>query len=301
MQSATLNLTPLRDALLELYSAIAQVCDKNNIRYYVGYGTALGAVRHHGFIPWDDDFDIMMPRCDYDRFIRLASSQLPSYLKIVNWKNTPEFGDYLFGKVQDVRRGRVDSVFAQCGRPVGHGIFIDIYPIDGFPKLKISQMLLSVRLRLIRIWVWSGVMRGKFPMHKGVYPNCSPFRRLVAFVVSVIFYPWLGGLKSDGDLASYFDSFIRKWEFHDDGLAASWWRTTSSPVGTVWPSCVFASGVDLAFGAGKVRCPLDFNNYLKIRYGDYMKMPPEEMRVPGHIGDGVCPWVYGPTTDELPY
>ena len=115
------NLRPVWDATLEVYKAVAALCDKHHLRYYVTYGCALGAVRHRGFIPWDDDFDMSMPREDYQRFIALATKELPPYLKFVNWRNTPEFS-MLCGKIQDVREDRIKSIEKSCGRLLSNGI-----------------------------------------------------------------------------------------------------------------------------------------------------------------------------------
>ena len=109
-----INLKPVWDAVLNVYREVAQICDKHGLRYYLTDGTALGAVRHKGFIPWDDDFDMSMPREDYQKFIEIARNELPEHLKFVNWENTPEF-TLLFGKVQDTRADFVKSIEAECG------------------------------------------------------------------------------------------------------------------------------------------------------------------------------------------
>ena len=77
------NLKPVWSAILEVYDQYALVCNRFGLRHWVAYGTLLGAVRHKGFIPWDDDFDVFMPREDYERFLSIADTELPEYLKIV--------------------------------------------------------------------------------------------------------------------------------------------------------------------------------------------------------------------------
>lgn len=127
------GMRPVWDAILEVYDAFAKVCDKNGLRYYVSDGGALGAVRHGGFIPWDDDLDVSMPREDYEKFIELSKTELPPHLKFVNWKNTPEF-TLLFGKVQDSREDKIRAIEEKTGRMLSNGVYIDIFPIDGYPN-----------------------------------------------------------------------------------------------------------------------------------------------------------------------
>ena len=127
------GLRPLWDASLGIYREIAKICERHGLRYYVTDGTALGAVRHKGFIPWDDDFDMSMPRPDYEKFKKIFMAELPPHLKFVDFHNTPEFG-LLFGKVQDCRRDKIEALEKVVGFQLSNGLFIDIFPIDGYPR-----------------------------------------------------------------------------------------------------------------------------------------------------------------------
>ena len=92
------RLRPLWDAMLEVYKAFAAICDKHGLRYCADCGTALGAVRHGGFIPWDDDMDIQMPRLDYEKFASLAQQELPMGYAWIDRFNCRDY-DNGFGKV----------------------------------------------------------------------------------------------------------------------------------------------------------------------------------------------------------
>ena len=78
------GLRPLWDALYEIYEEFAKICDKHGLRYYAFAGTLLGAIRHNGFIPWDDDLDVAMPRPDYEKFIQISKTELPRHLNFVD-------------------------------------------------------------------------------------------------------------------------------------------------------------------------------------------------------------------------
>ena len=114
------NLRPLWDELLKIYKVFASICDKHHLRYYACGGTALGAVRHKGFIPWDDDIDMFMPRHDYTQFIELAKSELPEGF---SWQSIEVDSKYRlpFGKVWNS----------------GKRAAIDILPLDGIPKNRV--------------------------------------------------------------------------------------------------------------------------------------------------------------------
>ena len=126
------NLRPIWNVLLEIYKAFDVVCQKHGLVHYVGYGTLLGAIRHGGFIPWDDDFDVIMPRPDYERFISLRD-ELPENLR---WQSLETDRDYelLFGKIREVRPQKLDSVQKASGLSLAQGLFIDVFPMDGFPS-----------------------------------------------------------------------------------------------------------------------------------------------------------------------
>ena len=106
---------------------IDKACAKLGLHYYMVGGTLLGAVRHKGFIPWDDDLDIAMPRKDFDLFIKHCSSCLPKYLKLY-WISTNKTYWYPFAKVEDTRTKFVEHSYQNLKEK--HGIYVDIFPLD---------------------------------------------------------------------------------------------------------------------------------------------------------------------------
>ncbi|KXB74135.1 hypothetical protein HMPREF1860_02125 [Prevotella amnii] len=115
----------LQKKLLSLFKEFTLFCKKNNLTYYAAYGTAIGAVRHHGIIPWDDDVDVWMPRKDYEKLLKLKTTLLKTNYEIINIENK---GYYLyFAKFCN----RNTSIIEREGEP-NIGLYIDIFPLDNY-------------------------------------------------------------------------------------------------------------------------------------------------------------------------
>ena len=105
------NIEKLYEVDLDIVKSVVSICDSNGLIYYMSGGTLLGAVRHHGFIPWDDDIDLAMPRDDYEKFLEIAPDLPPENLQIVNCRNYPRYRYYITrarnidAKVEEVRIG----------------------------------------------------------------------------------------------------------------------------------------------------------------------------------------------------
>lgn len=147
MDSKQYNLRPVWNALLEMYSAFDSFCASHGLVHYVAYGTLLGAVRHGGFIPWDDDFDVMMPRSDYERLMGMRDL-LPENMKWVSIE-TNSSHNLLFAKIIETRELVVKKVQAESNLSLGQGLFIDIFPLDGLPSNPMSLFLWRIE-RAIR-------------------------------------------------------------------------------------------------------------------------------------------------------
>ena len=117
----------LQKCQLEILKEFIRICKDNNLQYYLVGGTCLGAVRHKGFIPWDDDIDVAMPRDDYDKFITLQDQMKKPYF-IQTYKSDKNY-IYNFAKVRDSSTTFVENFFA-CSQ-MNHGVWIDVFPLDG--------------------------------------------------------------------------------------------------------------------------------------------------------------------------
>ena len=284
MSEKSVNLKPVWDAILEIYGEVAKICDRHGLRYYLTDGSAIGAVRHNGFIPWDDDFDMSMPREDYDKFIEYAKTELPSYLKFLNWKNCPEFC-FLFGKVQDCRREKVEATEKECGYMLSNGLYVDILPIDGYPTSKIEIFFMKTYAYLLRA-LW----RAKF----GVFRNQTTKGKILCLFGHCFgcLVPWI---RKPEHIMSRCEKMLLKHPFKDARFTsrASVYLTglNRPPLPVEW----WGKAKWHEFGSTKVPLPEDYDSFLRFYFGDYMQMPPLDKQQPSHGYNYRCGWWLGPT------
>lgn len=280
------NLRPIWDATLEIYEEVVKICKRHNLHYYVTDGTLIGAIRHKGYVPWDDDFDMSMPRPDYEKFVAIAQRELPQHLKYLNWKNTPEF-HCLFGKIQDTRQDVIESLERRTGRTLSNGLFIDIFPIDGYPRTNFGRFLIKSMN-----FILEQAMNFRF----GSFVDRSWKGKLLVplgFIFSCAF-PWA---RQKSDFLAIYDRILawnpyEKREF--TGRASLKLHVVNrSPLA----KAAWGDGQLWEFHDRQVVVPSDFDAYLRPIYGDYMRMPPEEKRHPTHDYGTHCPWWLGPTKE----
>lgn len=277
------GLSPIWDGCIEVYLEFARVCDKHHLRYYVTDGNALGAVRHNGFIPWDDDFDVSMPRPDYERFVELANTELPPHLKFVDWHNAKSF-NRLFGKIQDTRVERIAEIEAKIGHMLSNGNFIDIFPIDGYPdsiwqrfKLRFIMFFLNPlsRFRLSQFRIQS--TKGKIVW-------------IVGAILSVLIPFW----RSRSALLSKLESELRRYSYGRSKMTGRACSRVSVIYRPSVPKSAWGDGQMMEFYGIEIPLPSDYDAYLTSEYGDYKTLPPAEKQHPTHWYDYRAPWWLGP-------
>ena len=133
---------------MNILREIVSVCHRLGIRYYMVCGSALGAVKYQGFIPWDDDVDIGMLREEYERFIREAPSLLPDYLFLQNFRSDKAFSQ-IYSKVRDSRTTYIEKSVAKLD--MHHGVYVDIFPLDGYPTKKREQRKFERKKKYYRL------------------------------------------------------------------------------------------------------------------------------------------------------
>lgn len=131
---------------LNLLKTFAGICEKHHLKYYMIGGTMLGAIRHQGFIPWDDDVDIGMPREDYKKFMEIVETEIPSYMVFLNYKKDKEYLRY-FSRLVD---RRVEIYNDSNTDTLVENAWIDIFPLDGTPDNKLRRWLFFTRLSAVR-------------------------------------------------------------------------------------------------------------------------------------------------------
>lgn len=279
------NLRPVWDAILNIYATYTELCKKYGLRYYIINGTAIGAVRHHGFIPWDDDFDVAMPREDYEKFRRIVK-ELPPHLKFVDWHNTKEYTQ-LFGKIQDSRREVVESIERETGFMLSNGIFIDVFPIDGFPSNPIMYYLYKVKYQIIKAVIRFRLHSFKEQTKAGVGTWCLG-------MFCGFFWPFRW---SQPRLFTAIEKFAKSCPF---ATSKNTGRVDSSlTFRYVYDKSVWGSPQYVSFENINVPIPQKIDEYLRLEYGNYMQLPPETKRTPNHGYSWRCSWWLGPTNDNF--
>lgn len=262
-----LDIREKQDAALHILKVIDDICKKNNLRYWIMYGSLIGAVRHEGFIPWDDDLDIAMPRPDYERLLAYFKSHqdeldplvaiipdrercLPFLITRISdttYKMIGEFGDY------------IDEL----------GAFVDVYPFDGCGStLEEAQKHIKLTHR-ISLQYW---LANNHPKH---HKNDGVLKRVVKIIVAGLY----------GKAGHYIDRLeqeYHKYSFDDSEYVhqLAWSALPGQPVfRREW----FDETLWVPFEDMSVPIPKEYASVLGIDYEDYRALPPEEERV-GHHG-----------------
>ena len=274
------NLRPIWDAILEVYKVFAAICDRHGLRYCADCGTALGAVRHGGFIPWDDDMDIQMPRPDYERFVEIAKRELPEGYAWLDRFNCPEY-DMPFGKVIVTDRDVVARVARESGLSIGQGIFVDVFPLDGFPD------------------TWVGVLWRRFQnilMEMGLkmVENTGTLKARIARILGIIGCPKTYRVGSQKELSDLYEKRAKAIPFGSTSMCVS--------IGVAhyyddkpFPFRFFGTPRKITFENTMMPVQEDVKGYLTYIFGDYMKLPPEDKRVGTHGNTEMMPWRFGQT------
>lgn len=257
-------LRKLQHAQLSILIEFARVCEENRLTYFLDGGTLLGAVRHKGFIPWDDDVDVGMPREDYDKFATIAEKVLPdnlfwqSYFTDSNYPNA-------FGKIR-LRNTVFDEIIYEDTN-IRSGIFIDILPFDNFPDKRWQQVHQGIRVELYKHLL---LMKDRVKPWKGMMGK----RRLLKELEYIIFIP-LSSILSHTWLVNNYDKCLKKY----NGLYTKWVKEPDLRYAKVIvPSSCITDFIELEFEGHSFSCPKDYDAFLRQLYGDYMQLPPENQR-----------------------
>jgi lipopolysaccharide cholinephosphotransferase len=248
----------LQQKIIGNLEAIDRVCSEHNLRYYLWAGTMLGAVRHKGFIPWDDDMDICMPRPDYEQLISHWREWLPSPYEVIAHETDASY-PYPFAKIEDASttvQERPDFKFLE-------GVYIDVFPIDGVPAGKRRQMLHFKRYKLWRHLLF---LRGRDPFKHGHGPR-SWFPWLLHKVFSLQF------------LQQKVRSLMTKYDYDDCEYVCDY----DDNIKCVIEKSVLGTPQPYTFEDHTFLGVERFDEYLKKKYGNYMQLPPKEKQIQHHF------------------
>ena len=248
----------LKQLELDILTDIHNFCTENGITYFLWGGTLLGAIRHNGFIPWDDDIDIAMPRKDYIRFMNSYYSERYRALSCETERNYP----YCFGKVIDTHTVKIEPI--RC--KIQMGVDVDVFPIDDAYDECMTEKNIKNRQKMLRLWSLV-LLKGS---SKNVFKKIAvELIRAMAAVTCISANRIARKVNQFGQKASDTNG---KMLFADSNIKKPL-RIESS-----WISKFKAH----SFENGFFPVPIGYDALLRACYGDYMQLPPEEKRVTHH-------------------
>lgn len=247
---------------LEILDDIDRFCREQGLRYSLAYGSLIGAVRHKGFIPWDDDIDLLMPRPDYDRFLRTFRSDKNEVLDLTGRNDCVES----FLKVSRKNTVMTDR---KLGRSLW-GVNVDIFPVDGAPAEGLDKHFAKMAgkrewaLRLCPLYQTATKDRMKW---------------FLRYCMKRLRYP---SLSSCGRVKHEIEQELCSLPFEDMPLAGVYFQyKTKEFMPTEW----FREYTTLEFEGKPYSVLSHYHDYLTHLYGDYMQLPPVEQRVTRHQYD----------------
>lgn len=246
--------------LLNILEWFHRFCIEHSLTYYAIGGTLLGAVRHGGFIPWDDDLDVGMPRPDYNRFLELVKGD-DSIYRAESYLDGNKDYTYLFCKVYDT----TTTVVYKSKYNIKRGLFLDVFPLDGMGNTpeEVAKNYKKARKknRLIKTKSF------------GYNKHYNIFQKTAIVLGKLLPYNWRKGIRKQNERlarrdyysSEYVGNMFGRWGDREI-MKREWYGT---------PLAVKFENIEIL-------CPEDADSCLKQQYGDYMVLPPEEKRKPSH-------------------
>lgn len=244
----------------EILDVIHKVCTEHNLRYTLAYGTLIGAVRHGGFIPWDDDIDLMMPREDYEKFLSVWAESAPEGYILQNIRTDPDYTN-TFTKIRKNHTTFLQDE-SEREKKFHKGIFVDIFPGDRVAPGKIGNTLQYIACAVNLLYT-----RGYTSGSTGVIGLTEKI--LLALPAGI-----RPGVRNKAE------NFIRRWNHRED--LKYFFPCTITAARRYYAANTFCNMGQIRYCGKTYSCVGDPDAHLRVEYGDYMQLPPEEERVWKH-------------------
>lgn len=274
MKLAENDLRKAQLLMLKILKAVHKVCEENDIKYFLSDGSLIGAVRHEGFIPWDDDLDIGMLRKDYEKFLKIAQDKLGEEY-FVQSEFTDKYYGLPFAKVMLKNTNWFEEAAKKTKRQYS-GIYIDIFPYDKIPLDKNIQIIHYKKFKF-----WNSLIK-----HKDKYlniKNSKGFTHKAIYIfmdILSIFIPLKICIAKRNSLCKKYEYMMA--DFNITKYGGDFWKNQNS-----YES--FSELIFHRFEDSNFYIPKDYNSILTKLYGDYMQLPSVEERQ----SHGICEYDFG--------
>lgn len=258
------SLRDLQLVELDLLKEFLRICEKYHFRYYALGGTLLGAVRHKGFIPWDDDVDVGMPRPDFIRFEQIIEKELPEYFHYKSIGRTPGYTHY----VPRMTDGRVMVIDTSAAVEKEKEAWIDIFPLDGMPGGKYRRKLHCFRLLFARMRVNYSLFSTNIDLKK---ENRPVYEKILITLGSVLPVERIFQTKRE---LERLDRLMQKYPYDESPYLINFMGIHK--LKEMFHKKYYGKGSFYDFEDVRLRGPKDFDHVLRQMYGEYWDPPSEE-------------------------
>ncbi|MBR2041946.1 MAG: LicD family protein [Oscillospiraceae bacterium] len=257
-------MTELQKCEYEILKRTIEIINENGLDYFLVCGSALGAVKYNGFIPWDDDVDIALPRPDYEKFLEIMKDFDEEGLSLQNYRFDPNV-PFFFSKMRSGKTTYIEKTVADF--KINHGVYIDVFPLDGYPNGKTEAFIFKIKRNFY-------------------YRVISMAFERENRIKSILFSPLKAIVKPNiAALVKSYEKAVSKYDISGSELLCNF---GNSPfMNECSPKWHYGNGIMMKFEDIDVRVPEKFDEYLTLKYGNWRADLPESEKK-GHHYYKIC-------------
>lgn len=273
MERSQEHLNDTQKYILHVLQEVVRVLDELQVPYYMQGGTMLGAIRHKGFIPWDDDVDLGIPRAEYDRLLKQVSARLPEHLELRTYDDETDH-HYYFARIVDTRYQirRMGSLEHRL-----ENIWVDLFPLDGMPNGALARQWHKLRLLVTRL-----------KYHLSCFEKVNikrPGRPLVErIIIKIAMVTRVGKWFNTRKQLDKLDYLLKKYPPERSDYLVNFTGQTSYRFNEMFKKEVYGQKTEYPFEEFRLVGPEKYDAYLRSLYGDYMT-PPKECDRNAHVSE----------------
>lgn len=273
----TIDISEQKKITLDILLKFSSFCEEHNLKYILAYGTLLGAVRHRGFIPWDDDIDVMMPRSDYQKLLRIFP-QDDTY-QIVDNSINPLYAKS-FAVINNIKTKKAETLIRKRFQD-SVCVNIDIFPVDCLPDEVNEQKKLLSSIRKIEL---------ELACISYAFGRGRSFLSTIKKNLGILYYRCLELLHSTSlkKIITKHNILMQSYDGSSNTMGCLA-NTGHNGIKEFLPSICFEETIPMEFEGNIFKVPKEYDLYLSKIYGNYMQLPPEDQRVSIHSNK--CYWI----------